>query len=431
MTELVSLEQLAKIKDGSGHSIFGPSSSHMWLACPGSLIPNIMLPDAGNPDSAYGTVAHALTEQWLKTGKAPEHLLHTTQTVDGFEIEIDESMMYYVELAVDRCEWEPGEHIVERKVWFSHLTPIPRQGGTLDFAALRKRVGIFTDHKFGKSPDNMVVAEDNSQGMLYAIGAMNDSDFTKYDLQDFVIRITQPRLDHYDEWHTTRKHLIEFSHYVKERAAIAWSFDAPRVPGPKQCRFCKIRGSCSANAKFQEDLMNAVFEDESETAAQFEQRLEQDDFDLRFSDVKLLTVEQKAKLLPYRKMAEAWWAKLQSDLEEHAANGEVVPGHKIVEGRSKRKFRNEKAAQSFLLQQGLSQDDVITQKLATPAQVEKILASKLKIRHANAKRLLEELVYKPPGKASLVPLSDKRPAIEDLSSVAFEDESETSDDEEL
>ena len=233
----------------------------MWLPCPGSLIPNIMLPDAGNPDSAYGTVAHGLTEQWLKTGKAPEHLLHTTQTVDGFEVLIDESMMYYVELAVDRCEWEPGEHIVERKVWFSHLTPIPRQGGTLDFAALRKRIGVFADHKFGKSPDNMVIAEDNSQAMLYAIGAMNDPDFKKYDLQDFVIRINQPRLDHYDEWHTTRKRLIEFGHYVKERAALAWSFDAPRVPGPKQCRFCKIRGSCSANAKFQEDLMNAVFEE--------------------------------------------------------------------------------------------------------------------------------------------------------------------------
>lgn len=178
--------------------------------------------------------------------------------------------------------------------------------------------------------------------------------------------------------------------------------------------------------------MNAVFEDESESTEQFEQRLNDDEFDLRFSDIKLLSVEQKAKLLPYRKMAEAWWAQLQSDLEAHAAAGETVPGHKVVAGRSKRKFRNENAAKSFLLDKGLKQDDFITQKLATPAQVEKTLAAKLKIRHANAKRLLEELVYKPPGKASLVPLSDRRPALEDLSSVAFEDESETSDsDEEL
>ncbi len=432
-SKLATLDDLARLKDGSGHSVFSPSASPMWLACPGSLIPNLLEPDEGNDDSAYGTVAHSLTESWLKTGRAPEHLIGTTQTVDSFEILIDESMMYFVELAVDRCEWEPGEHIIERKVWFSHLTPIPRQGGTLDFAALRKNIGVFKDHKFGKSPDGMVIAEENPQLMLYAIGAMNDPDFTRYALHDFVIHITQPRLDHYDEWHTTRKRLIEFSQYVKERAAIAWQFDAPRVPGPKQCRYCKVRGSCSANAKYQEDLLNAVFQDESgESVDEFEARLKSDDFELRMSDIRSLTIEQKARLLPYRKMAEAWWAALQYDLESHAARGENVPGHKVVEGRSKRRFRNEHSAQKYLRELGLHYEDFIIEKMQTPASVEKLLAAKLKIKQMAARKLLGEHVYKPPGKASLVPLTDRRPAIEDLSSAVFEDESSNPEsDEEL
>lgn len=431
MTNLVSLEQLASVKDGSGHSIFSPSASSMWLACPGSLVPNLLLPDEGNPDSAYGTVAHAVTETWLKNGRCPTHMLHTVHNVDGFEIEVDEQMLYHAEQAVDRCEWEPGEHVIERKVWFSHLTPIPRQGGTLDFAALWRRTAVVTDHKFGKAPDGIVYATENTQAMLYAIGLLNDPEFTHYDLQDFVLRISQPRLDHFDEWHTTRKDLIEFGHYVKERAALAWSFDAPRVPGPKQCRYCKVRGSCPDNAKFQEDLLNGVFNDESESVQQFTERLNDENFELRFEDIGLLSIEQKARLLPYRSMAEAWWARLQRDLEQHARAGHNVPGYKLVEGRTKRLFSDDERALAALKAKGLEEDDLVTRKMATPAQVEKLLARELRVTHKRANELLKELVVKPPGKASLVPLSDRREPIEDPSSAVFEDESQSVDEEEL
>jgi hypothetical protein len=310
------------------------------------------------------------------------------------------------------------------------LTPIPNQGGTLDFAALRKALCDMTDHKFGKSPDGMVFAEENPQLMLYAIGVMRDERFEHYKLNDFVIRINQPRLDHFDEWHTTRKHLIEFEHYVADRMAIAWSLDAPRVAGPKQCRFCKVKASCATNAKMQEDLLSGVFQDESTTPVEdFQERVSSDDFLLKMANIGQLSIEQKARLLPYRKSAESWWAALQADLENHAAHGRDVPGYKIVEGRSHRVFKDKGQAERALIALKLPYDAIISEKLVSPSQAEAVL-TKHGYKRKELPNLLKGLIHKPQGKASLVPLSDKRKPIEDLSSVVFEDESQPPESEE-
>lgn len=428
----IQLAALAKVKDGTNHSIFGASGSHMYLACPGSLIPNILAPDESGPDAAFGTVAHGVTERWLRTGRAPLDLLGTKQCV-GSDIDtchlvtIDEEMFYYAEQCVDRCEWEPGEHVIEAHVDFSHLTPIPNQGGTLDFAALLKRRATVTDHKFGASPQNIVYAEDNPQLMLYAIGLWRDPRYQHYGFDDFVIRINQPRLNHFDEWHTTAKHLAEFEDYCRERMALAWTLDAPRVPGTKQCRFCKVRATCAANAALQEELISGVFVDDTlQTAEQmrdFVTRLDDDlePFKMHASKAGSLSTAQMAKLLPFRGMADAWWKSLVIELQARFKVGEHIPGMKAVEGRSKRKFNNEPKAFKRLTELGVPFDELLTEKMVSPNQAEKLLR-KQGYKQAQLPQLLSGLVFKPPGRATLVPVSDKRPAVEDISSLVFTDE---------
>ncbi len=442
MTEhTINLSALASIKDGTGHSVFGASGSHMFLACPGSLIPNILAPDESGFDAAYGTVAHGVTETWLNEGRAPVRLLGTKQCV-GSDIEtchlvtIDEEMFHYAEQCVDRCEWEPGEHVIEAHVDFSHLTPIPNQGGTLDFAALLKRRGTVTDHKFGASPQNIVYAEENPQLMLYAIGLWRDPRYQHYGFEDFIIRINQPRLNHFDEWHTTAKRLSEFEDYCRERMALAWTLDAPRVPGTKQCRFCKVRASCAANAALQEELISGVFVDDTlQTAEQmrdFVTRLDDDlePFKMHVTKAANLSTTQMAKLLPFRGMADAWWKSLVNELQARFKAGEHIPGMKAVEGRSKRKFSSEPKAFKRLTELGVPFDELLSEKMVSPNQAEKLLR-KHGYRQAQLPQLLSDLVFKPAGRATLVPLSDKRPAVEDVSSLVFTDEQSDETEEEI
>lgn len=439
MTEhSISLQQLAKVKDGTGHSIFGASSSHMYLACPGSLIPNILATDTSGPDAAYGTVAHAVTEEWLNTGRPPSHLVGQSRFVGddietGYLVHIDDEMLHYAGQCVDRCEWEHGEQFVEVHVDFSHLTPIPNQGGTADFIAVHKQRITVADHKFGASPENIVYAEDNPQLMLYAIGAWRLPQFEDRTFNDFVIRINQPRLNHFDDWHTTSRRLAEFEDYARERMAAAWQLDAPRTPGPKQCRFCKVRATCAANAKMQEDLISAVFSDETETQTveqmqDFVRRLDDDldTFRMHFRSANDLTTAQLAKLKPFRAMADAWWNSMAAELDRRAAHGEKIPGYKIVEGRSHRKFISEAKARDQLLLHGLKRSDIITESLVSPSQAEKLLR-KAGHKAKDLPELLQGLVIKPPGRATLAPLSDRRPEVEDVSAVVFEnhDDDET------
>lgn len=443
----INLTELAKARDGSGHSIFSPSGSPMWLTCLGSLIANLLVPDDAGPDAAYGTVAHELTEQQLKTGKAQTHRIGEVVWVEagdwGHLVEIDAEMLAYVQMAVDFCEWLPGEHFVEERVYFSEYTPLKRQSGTCDHAACEPGVMTVTDHKFGKGVrvyaaknykskravirkvDGTFELNGNSQGLLYALGFFLKYD-EKYNFQRIIIRIAQPRLDHWDEWETTREELLKFGEFVRERAALAWRPNAPRSPSLKGCQWCKVKSNCAAFAVQQEQIMSAAFDDllgdiSVETIEDLKERLDDPlgGYEIQRVDVGTLSIDQMATLFAYRRAADSWWNQLEKALKKLVAQGEPVPGMKLVEGRSIRKFANKDKTITGLQALGLKRSEVVEEKLASPAEVEKLLV-KRGHRVRDLPELLRPLVIKPPGKATLVPISDKRPELTDVSSVVFD-----------
>lgn len=408
-----------------GHSVFSPSGSKMWLNCAGSLIPNLFAPDDSGEDAAYGTVGHMVGEVWLRSGKKPYHLLGKTFWVPGsgygFFIGVDEDMLDHVERYVKWCRRLPGAHFVETKVYFSRLTPIPKQGGTADHVACYYQTMVITDLKMGKGV--WVYAPDNTQAMLYALGFFYKWDWL-YDFQRIIIRIAQPRLDNFDEWEISRKDLLDFAEHVKVRAAAAWVQGAPRTPSPDACQWCRIKATCTAKAKVVFDLTGGAFDDANEDVTTKQMRTFKLELQRKAEpDVikaATLTTVELEKLYTWRGAVDRFFKQVQETLEQRAADGAKLTLLKQVEGRTHRAWRSENAAVKHLLEAGLKREDVVVTSVATPAVVETLLR-KAGYSKKEIPDVLGGLVYKPPGKTTVVPVKDRRPPVHDRDGGAFDD----------
>lgn len=396
----------------------------MWAYCSGSLIPNLFAQDTAGEDAAYGTVGHSVGEQWLKSGERPDHLIGTVERItEGdqvFDIEIDGSMMEFVEQYFDWCYFLPGVHFVETRVDHSDLTPLKKQGGTADHAACEIGKLTITDLKMGKGIQ--VFAKNNTQGILYAYGFFKKYD-ELFDFQNITIRICQPRLNHFDEWTITREELLEWAAWLKERAYAAWCKNGERVPGEKQCQWCKIKPDCAAYTVWAERLIDGVFENLNEPVTaddmtDLTKRIDGGLFTLSPTPVGSLTTPQKAALLPYRKMIEAWFKDIQEDLERRCLEGEEIPGQKLVMGKTNRVFSNNNDAVNELDFLGLPEDVIRPRGMITPAQAE-IALTKIGYKRKQLPDLLNKVVIKPPGKPTMAPESDQRPAISSILSDTF------------
>jgi hypothetical protein len=426
-----------------GHSIFSPSSSAMWLWCAGSLLPNLTAKDDAGEEAAEGTVAHHVAEHWLKTGVRPKHLVGTTMEVDGWTIEITNSMLDYVELYVDWCMECEGDHYTETKVWFSDLTPIPKQGGTSDHGAIFGRTITVTDLKFGKGVivyaaedlnepawcwrdefDNPIKLNGNTQALLYAYGFYRSlSKAERDDIKYIRIRICQPRLGHFQTWETTVGQLLDFAAWVKERAALAWQENAPRRVSEKGCQWCRVKGTCAAFAAAMEELNGSVFDDVETSIERMEEV--KDALEVGLYAPKLLppgelSTLHLSRLVAYRGIVESWFRDVEAELDRRALRGEPVPGQKLVEARTNRVFKNQKAAERFLHKQGVDTLSLYKLSFASPAQAEDALVE-AGFRRGEAVKLLAPHVDKPRGRATLVPLSDPRQPLDAVADEVFSD----------
>lgn len=427
--KLITLEDIAKMAT-PGHSIFSPSASKMWLMCSGSLIPNILAHDDCSEEAAEGTVAHSVAELWLSSGKRPKHMIGTIVHCQGWDILVDEDMMGYVGDYVAWCqeiEDDAVEFLVETRVDLSDLMPIPDQGGTSDCIAL-VRIGkdryklIVRDLKYGKGV--RVVAEDNTQGMLYGYGSwkiLKD----RYNIVKIEIGICHPRLqDGTTEFTITPEELLAFADYVKLRAADAWQFDAPRTPSDGGCQWCKVKGTCPAVYQELAEVTSEAFDDDDEFVPRTYDREAMDGANAKLEDdfgpepfrpvnPQQLSTAALAKILRYRKLMDQFFNAVEGELLDRAISlEEDIPGWKLVEGRSNRKWPDNHAhVYRKLKELGLKDGALYTQDMISPAQAEDKLKLRLGLKKDAAAKLINAVAIKPPGGKSLVRTSDKREAL--------------------
>ena len=98
----------------------------------------------------------------------------------------------------------------------------------------------------------------------------------------------------------------------------------------------------------------------------------------------------------------SWGNDIKDYALQQAQSGVHFEGWKIVEGRSNRKYTDENAVADTVKDAGF---DPYEKKLLGITAMSTLLGKK------KFEELLGGLIYKPPGKPTLVPESDKRPAM--------------------
>lgn len=380
------------------HARLSASGSKKWLNCPGSIRLEEKFADEGSSYAAEGTAAHALAE--LKLLAATGHITKEDFMKRTSELETDAEMDEYTEgykdyvlerFAAVSAECPDAKLSVEERLELSEY--VPDGFGTGDAVIVGFHVLEIIDLKYGRGVP--VIAQDNPQLMLYALGALTRYDWL-YDVRKVRMHIYQPRIDNVDMCEKDVEELYMWGSWVKQRAKLALRKNAACIAGDYcDSGFCKARPVCRAYAEEKAKLAYLDFKPPAE-----------------LSDDEIAEVIGKADEL-------AKWAKLVSDyaLDQAINHGARYPGFKLVEGRSCRTYTNEAAVTERLENAGCSESDITVKKLKGITDMEKLLGKK---RFAE---LLDGLVIKPAGKPVLVRESDKRPELNtsDTAKADFED----------
>lgn len=365
----------------ASHAKLSASGSQRWIACPGSVSAEKGLTDRGSSYAQEGTRAHELADLVL-SGGGNAFAWEGKELVENNEQAPDREMCAYVQDFVDYVASLGGEQYYEERVDFSEW--VPEGFGTADVIAYDKDSETLhvVDLKYGKG--HRVEAKDNTQGVLYGLGAYSDYGMI-YGIKHIHIHIHQPRLDHISVWELTLDELLRWGEWISERATECLKDDAERVPGEEQCMFCKAKATCPALMRHAEKTLMSEF-DEFEPV-----------------NVDGLADDKLRNVLDNKKLIAGWLEAVEKHVTERITHGERFDGYKLVEGRSVRQWSDSNAAEATLSE--LLEDAAYTpRKIISPAQAEKALGKKRAGEIA-------DLVVRPSGKPTLAPASDKRQAL--------------------
>ena len=120
-------------------------------------------------------------------------------------------------------------------------------------------------------------------------------------------------------------------------------------------------------------------------------------------DKALLATEEIAEILGKIDDLISWGNDIKEFALTEALRGVHIPGYKLVEGRSNRKYTDENEVIRVLQENNLNPFD--EPKLLTITELVK------RIGKAKFVELVDKYVYKPTGKPTLVEESDKRPVL--------------------
>lgn len=370
----------------SKHATLSASAAQRWMACPPSVMATKGMPDTTSEYAEEGTAAHEVAEYKLRWNLGEKSISPpSTGKFDADEIDrYTDVYAYYVSDVFETLRKNCPDAIllIEQRLDFSDY--VPDGFGTGDAVIIADDVMQICDLKYGKGI--RIAADNNPQMMLYALGALNMYGCL-YDIKTVRLAIIQPRLDNISEWEISVEDLYKWAETeLKPKAQLAAKGEGEFSAG-EHCRFCKLKATCRKRAERMLELAKYDFEPPAE-----------------LSETEIAAVIEIAADLA--KWADDVFAYAQA---QAINNGVHWDGYKIVEGRSNRKFTDEKKVADICREQGYQLSQIYKTTLIGITDMEKLMGKK------QFRELLGEYVHKPKGKLTLVPVSDKREEISIIS----------------
>ncbi|MBC8591089.1 DUF2800 domain-containing protein [Wansuia hejianensis] len=360
------------------HAILSASGAHRWLECTPAARLELEFKDQESTAAAQGTAAHNLCEHKLKKAL---HIRSKRPVSEFNDDEMEEHSDAYVEYVLEQLE-EVKKNckdplvLIEERLDFSCY--VPEGFGTADTIIIGDKNLHIIDMKYGQGI--LVYAEDNPQMKLYALGALASYE-SLYDIEEVTMHIFQPRRENVSAWTISVDELKKWAENdLKVKAKMAFEGKGEYIPGD-WCTFCRAAVKCRARA------------DEKLKLAQSEFKLP-----------PLLTDNEIEEILSKLSDLTRWANEIVAYATDAAVNhGKEWSGFKVVEGRSNRKYKDEDKVAEVAKANGYK--DIYRTSLITLTEMEKLMGKQ------KFKDILGDFIIKAPGKPTLVPLSDKRQAL--------------------
>lgn len=341
-----------------------------------------------------GSCAHALCEEKLWNLLGDENnaaLAKAEQMANDYERwycnEMETCTDEYVSIVWNKYQealktTSDAKLFIERRLSFENY--IPKSFGTADAIIIADGTMEVIDFKYGKGVE--VSAHENSQMMIYALGAIDEFEI-EYAIDNVRMTIVQPRLSNTSEYELSVDSLKNWADVkLKPAAKKAWSGKGKQCAG-EWCRFCKVKATC---AKLASQALAAYTQNENK------EQISDDDF---------------PKILALIPAIKAWASAVEDYATAKAIDGHKYKGYKLVEGRSLRKVTDPTELASRLA--GATEADLYKPRELKPiGELEKLVGKR------QFAELAQGLIIKPQGKPTLVVESDKRQEINVSSAAA-------------
>lgn len=385
------------------HARLSPSAAKRWLECPGSVLlaESLQGDDESSVYAEEGTCAHDLGE--IKARRALGRLTEKEyfeahaeweERWPQFEDKFDEMELHtdeYAALIVSRAARYPNSNVIlEQRVY----PGIDECDGTADAIIFSPFHVEVIDLKYGAGV--AVGVHKNPQLRLYGAGGLEGFGDLLGTVERVFTTIFQPRVtvDPLTE-ELTPDELREWRDEAARTAAIALKPGAPFGPSKDACRWCPCSGRCAAQTE-------SVFANDLDTEPGF------------------MTPGDMADALGQVAHIRQWLDALEAQaLAIGIEQPGSIPGYKVIQAGGNRKVVDHDRAVDVLRKAGFTSADFM--KEPKDPELKGIGGLEALLGRTEFKSLLMDtgIVQKPPGKTSLVPADDPRPAFH-ADSVAAE-----------